>query len=132
MDPVQRIMGAAQIITGQARGGPRGFAVPADRAATPAAAPAAPAVVLGGLLALQEAEEEPPRDRAARRRGRDLLAALAALQRDLLGAGPTPEALERLAALAAGVPVAGDVALREAVAAIAVRAQVELARYGRA
>ena len=30
---------------------------------------------------------EPPRDRAARRRGRDLLAALAALQRALLGAG---------------------------------------------
>jgi hypothetical protein len=129
MDPVQRIMGAAQLIAGQARGGARGFAVPAEPAPASAAATSAPAVVLGGLLALQEAEAEPPRDRAARRRGRDLLAALATLQRDLLDAGPMQEVLERLAALVDQVPEAGDAVLREAVAAVVLRARVELERY---
>jgi hypothetical protein len=130
MDPVQRIMAAAQLIAGQARGETRGFAVPAERAPA-SAATSAPAVVLGGLLALQEAEAEPPRDRAARRRGRDLLAALATLQRALLDAGPTPEVLERLAALVDHVPEAGDPALRQSVAAVVLRARVEIERYRR-
>jgi hypothetical protein len=106
-----------------------GFSVPADRAAGPASEVAG--VSLGGLLALQEAEAEPAGDRQARRRGRRLLDELAALQRDLLGGEVTEERLATLAALLADVPPAADPDLRAAVAAVALRARLELARYGR-
>ncbi len=66
-------------------------------------------------------------DRAARRRGRDMLAALAELQRALLGGDAGP-ALARLAVLATEVPRAFDPGLDAVVSAIALRARVELAR----
>ena len=57
---------------------------------------------------------------------RSLLTALAELQRDMLAdAGTDPV---RLAALAAEVPVADDPVLRAAVAAITLRARIEVAR----
>jgi hypothetical protein len=109
-----------------------GFSVPAGGAA-PAGAEAAGGaaeVSLAGLLALQEAADEPVRDRQARRRGHDLLAELAALQRELLAGPPDLDRLERLAALAREVPDAADPRLRAVVQAISLRARVELARYG--
>ncbi|MBN8890954.1 MAG: hypothetical protein J0H91_11760, partial [Rhodospirillales bacterium] len=93
-------------------------------------------VSLAGMLALQEMEEGEVRDRAARRRGQDLLAQLAGLQRALLAAsGPgaaeasAGAALHRLSTLAEAVPQAADPRLRQAVAAIVLRSRVELARY---
>jgi hypothetical protein len=81
------------------------------------------------MLALQEAGAEPVRDRAARRHGQAMLQLLAALQRAMLqGVGGDEAELTRLASLSAEVPVASDPALRQAVAAIALRASVELAR----
>jgi hypothetical protein len=111
-----------------------GFRVPERAhlaaAALAAAAPAAE-VSLSGMLTLQEIDGPEQRDRSARRRGQDLLAELAALQRALLSAsGAPPEAaLHRLAALAQAVPLAATPALRQAVAAIVLRSRVELARY---
>jgi len=81
------------------------------------------------MLALQEAGAEPARDRAARRHGQAMLQLLAALQRAMLqGEGGDEAELARLASLSAEVPVASDPALRQVVAAIALRASVELAR----
>jgi hypothetical protein len=112
----------------------RGFKVEGEaaaHAAEPGDTEAVAETSLAGLLAMQEAlDGGPARDRAARRRGLDLLAELAALQRDLLDGDPGAARLARLAGLAAGVPDAADPRLREAVAAIALRARVEAARYG--
>jgi hypothetical protein len=101
-------------------GGPTGAALPAA------------AVSLGSMLALQEAGAEPVRDRAARRHGHAMLQLLVALQRAMLGGGSGDEAeLGRLAALSAEIPAASDPGLRQAVAAIALRASIELARRRR-
>lgn len=106
----------------------RAFEV-SDSTATAGAAQVAEASLLG-LLALQEAGGDAVQDRAARRRGFDLLAELSALQRDLLAADPDPARLRRLADLADAVPEAADPGLRDAVAAIVTRARIEAARYG--
>ena len=111
--------------TRQARGA-SGFRLPQVRAPVAGPVSGAEAVGLAGMLALQELPDGDPRDREARRRGQDLLAALAEMQRAMLGmAGGDAAGLERLAA---NVPVAGDPVLREVVAAIALRARVEAAR----
>jgi predicted ArsR family transcriptional regulator len=106
-----------------------GFRLP-ERGRLSAAAPAAE-VALSGMLTLQEVDPPEQRDRAARRRGQDLLAELAALQRTLLSASgdTSAPALHRLAGLVQAVPLAADPALRQAVAAIMLRCRVELARY---
>ena len=71
--------------------------------------------------------------REARRRGQDLLAELAALQRALLSdaaeGGVPVQQLRRLEQLAAEVPAAADPRLREVMEAITLRVRVELARY---
>ena len=116
---------------GQARG-VGGFCVPQARTAASSAtagvegASGAEEVGLAGMLALQEMPDRDVADRAARRRGQDLLAALAAMQRAMLGLGDGDGA--RLEQLAAGVPRADDPALRDVVAAIALRARIEAAR----
>ncbi|WP_255574955.1 flagellar assembly protein FliX [Caldovatus aquaticus] len=111
-------------------GGGGGAAAVATRAAGPVGAPA--------LLALQEQGDglSPPlaaaeRDRRARRRGLALIGALRDLQLALLlGATGDTARLAELAALAeAKSEAAADPALREAIAAIALRARVELARH---
>ncbi len=107
------------------------FAIPAEpSAAAPEGAPGgapvgatALAVSLSGLLALQEAGPEAPRDRAARRRGRDILAALAELQRELLG-GEADGTLARLASLIEDLPLAADPSLETVLAAVALRARI--------
>lgn len=112
------------------RGG--GFAVPSGRgeaAASPAAAADVSEVTLGGMLALQEAESGSVRDREARRRGQEMLAELLRLQRGLLEGRRDLAALRHLAELAADVPEAADPALRQAVADVALRARIELARH---
>lgn len=105
-----------------------GFTLPAGEARrATAAAPSAPAAP-AGMLALQEWQGDAVRDREARRRGEAILAALAALQRALLGGGDDA-ALERLAALTEDVPEAADPRLATLVRALALRARVELARH---
>ena len=76
-----------------------GFFVPSETAGPgQAAAAAAPAATsLGSMLTLQEADGETVEDREARRHGQDMLAALAELQRALLGGGDDGVALQRLA-----------------------------------
>ena len=104
------------------------FSVPAEAAvATPGTEAAAP-VALASMLSLQELGGDAAQDREARRHGQDLLAALAALQRTLLGGGDDAAALQHLAELVAAVPRASDRRLAAIVSAIAVRVQVELAR----
>ena len=94
------------------------------------------AAFMEGLLGLQEQAPNAPavRDREARRHGQALLSALAEMQLSLVGSRGSPASLarvgERLSALADGVPVAADPRLREVVAAITLRARVELARCG--
>ena len=114
----------------RARAAGAAFAMPAG--SPPAGVGAAlgatcPAVSLSGLIVLQDAE--PPRDRAARRRGQDILAALAELQRGLLG-GEEGGALSRLASLIGELPQAADPRLGSVLAAVALRARIELARRG--
>jgi len=117
----------AGMLAGRAIGG-GGFTLPGAAGGAQAVISAG-AVAMGGLLALQEAGGEAVQDRAARRRGRDVLAELTQLQRALLGGGVSSEHLSRLAGLLEAMPVASDPALRASLAAIALRAQVELARY---
>ena len=110
------------------RTGTGGFAVAAGSpAATAALSAAAP---LDGLLLLQEADNAPARDRRARKHGRAVLDALARLQLALLGGDPDSAALRTLAALLEQAPAADDPALRTMLGAIALRAEVELARAG--
>ncbi len=123
--------GGAAAVPARVAAGPV-FAMPQEPSAAAAAATpgaAAAAVSLSGLLALQGAGPEAPRDRTARRRGRDILDALAALQRGLLG-GDAGGALARLASLIEGVPLAADPRLAALLAAVALRARIELARRG--
>ena len=108
-----------------------GFAVSSPPRPRPADAPAEPpAVMLAGLLAIQAEDCDETRDRQARRRGQDLLAALAALQRALLSEGGVPlDQLRNLERLVADAPPASDPRLREIMDAITLRVRIELARF---
>ncbi|MCW3475122.1 flagellar assembly protein FliX [Limobrevibacterium gyesilva] len=117
--------------TGRAGAGRSGFSVPGEaRSSGTAGAAATSALSLAGLLALQADDTDTVQDREARRRGRDMLDELNALQRALLGDTVDFTGLRRLATLAADVPAALDPRLRAIVNEITVRAKVELARYG--
>ena len=112
-----------------ARRRPGGFAVSEEGIAE--ARVAAPDGVgsLAALIALQSGGE-PIEDREARHYGRALLEHLDALHRALLGEGGQPDLLEALSAAASNAPgPARDPGLADAVAAIRLRAMVELARY---
>ena len=100
----------------------------ASGGATPATATTD--VSLAGLLALQADEAGEARDRSARRRGRELLDALAALQRAMLAGEIGPDQLNELFALVVDVPDAADPRLRAAMEDVVLRARVELARHG--
>jgi hypothetical protein len=108
-----------------------GFAISVPPRPRPADAPAeAPAVMLAGLLALQAEDCDESRDRAARRRGQDLLAELAKLQRAMLSDGGVPlDQLRNLERLVAEGPSATDPRLREIIEAITLRVRIELARF---
>lgn len=92
-----------------------------------AGAAAAAQAVDFGLLSLQEGSTAEERDARARKRGLALLQELQEVQMALLGGRLDPARLARLASLSVGEQAA-DPALAEAVAAIALRARVELAR----
>jgi hypothetical protein len=94
-------------------------------ASCPAGAPAA-----AGLFALQEDSGETPRDRAARRRGGAVLAALSALQAGVLAGDPSAGA-GHLAELLDDVPAPETPALATALGAVLLRARIELLRHGR-
>ena len=122
--------GAAARAGRWARGARGGFSLGAGAETSGAAAAqatAGPAAV--GLLALQEAGPVAERDARARRRGEGLLRELAGLQADLLAGRADPARLRAIAALAEGETPA-DPALAGAIAAIALRARIELARRG--
>ena len=133
MASVSGVRSGAVLPSGGARPtGGTGFTVPdsgAGRGAAAAVSETVPAM-LAGMLSLQELQHERVEDRQARRRGHDLLAALAALQRALLGDVDDPEVLPRLAGLVTDVPQALDPRLNEAVAGVVLRARIELARRG--
>ncbi|NMJ41731.1 flagellar assembly protein FliX [Roseomonas sp. JC162] len=110
------------------RGGPGGFALGGAgeaQGAGAASAVVAPAAV--GLLALQEGAPAADRDARGARRAQALLRELAGLQADLLAGRLEASRLGTLAALADGETPA-DPALAAALAAIALRARIELAR----
>lgn len=115
--------------TTRGRGGERfTLASPDPADAGQAAATVRPAEPLG-MLALQEIGDEPVQDRAARRHGRALVAALGQLQLGLLDGADDPAVLQRLADLAASVPPAATPGLAEVLQAVVLRARVELARH---
>jgi len=82
-----------------------------------------------GLLAVQEQGPAAERDARGFRRGEAMLEELKALQAELLAGRADTARLERLASLSEGVKPA-DPGLAEALAAIALRAKIELARRG--
>ncbi len=114
-----------------AQTGAAGFALPETPAVAPEAgsvSAAAPSALIGAMLALQEAEPNSSRNRAARRHGETMLGELRALQVGLLGGAAEAGTLRRLARLAEALPEAADPKLAALVRAVALRARVELAR----
>ncbi len=103
-----------------------GFRLPKSESAPTTGVSGPAAVGTPSMLALQEMPDPHLADREARRRGQDILAALAALQRALLGAGPMDA--DALVRLAQDVPQASDPALRAAISALVLRARIEGAR----
>ena len=130
MTGIERVGRPVAASTASRRPSASGFSVPLQSANAGAttAAPEASAPTLATMLSLQELGGETVGDREARRHGQDLLAALADLQRLILSAGNDGAALQRLADLAASVPLATDRRLNALMSAIVVRARVELAR----
>jgi hypothetical protein len=120
--------------TRTASGGKGGsFSVPADvpgSAASGSGVTPASASALGCLIALQEPGGETVQDRAARRRGRDVLQALADLQRAMLADTNAPDSLRSLTAAITDLPQPTDPRLGGVLQAIVLRARVELARRG--
>jgi len=109
--------------------GAGGFTVP-DAADGTAAASLSP-VAGPALLALQEGPAPAAAaEQRARRRGQAALDLLREVQLDLLRGGTAPARLARLAETAAAAAEAppGDPALRAALAEVALRVRVELAR----
>ncbi len=132
-------LGGAGPVRATPRGRPTadgaGFQVPAgsaEQAGGSETTGGASAVVLDAMLALQEMDPALEQDRHARRHGQSVLAALTALQAALVAGGDASEsALHRLEGLLAGMPQAADPALAGVLAAVSLRARVELARRGR-
>lgn len=101
---------------------------------TTRAGAAAPLATLDAILMLQQ-EEDDPRERRRRqaKRGSDLLDGLDKVKAGLLAGAVPLRDLETLSRqIAQGAGKTGDPALDDAVAAIELRVQVELAKLGRA
>jgi len=93
--------------------------------------PALPPAGLAGMLALQEAEADMVGDRNARRHGLAVLEALRALQHGLLDAsGDAGQQVAALLRLADATNVVADAGLADVLAAIRLRAKIELLRRG--
>lgn len=128
---VRGVMGGVTTGKGRvpARGSAGGFSLGGVPAGGAAATQAAASVQATGLLALQESAPAGERDARARKRGEALLRSLSDLQLGLLDGSAAPAQLRALAALVPGEEAA-DPALAMALAAIRLRARVELARHG--
>jgi hypothetical protein len=86
------------------------------------------AIGLESMLALQAVDEADERDRAARKRGARLIAALTGLQRAMLAREDPAMALRVLDELTLDEPVADDPRLGAILRAVVLRSRVELAR----
>ncbi|MGE0751038.1 MAG: flagellar assembly protein FliX [Variibacter sp.] len=110
------------------------FQVAAEAEARPAAATPTLRAVGGidALLVLQSIEDPAERRRRSVRRGSVVLDALDALKVSLLAGDLDPAALRRLKASASGLSEgSGEPGLDEVLAAIELRAEVELAKFER-
>lgn len=101
-----------------------------EAAAVPGGLVGAGPVALESLLALQQVDQTGERDRAARRHGQALLAALARLQRGLLEAADPASVITELSGLLADTPQAADPLLAEALDHVVLRAHIEIVRRG--
>lgn len=130
MDQIARLTGPRPVNTRTEPKRPgQGFSVgPHCQPATTSSAQAMDSAELPALLCIQEHDGDDPKDRGAKRRGRDLLRALAELQRTLLSAAGEAAALDRLGELASTPADASDPRLAHILAAIVLRARVEMAR----
>jgi hypothetical protein len=119
---------------GRAAGTQGRFRVPSEAGAAGAASETREAgsaegvSIAASLIALQETILAGERDREARQRADQMLDELASLQRAMLGGGISAARLAALAALADQPGVAADARLADLVAAVSLRAKVELAR----
>ena len=107
-----------------------GFAVPDGSPVSDAPVGVAAPVGFAGLVGLQEAPDDNAREEPARRHAGALLAELAALQRALLAGGDPSTVLGRLDTMLDVTPATGSPALLTLIAAVRLRARVELARRG--
>ncbi len=129
MSIIQALFGPSAMPPRRTAGGGGAFRLPEESHGAARAMIPRGTVSLSALIALQS-EDEPVEDREARRHGQDVLAELAALHKALLNDTNGVRDLRPLAALTAELPApARDPRLGEAVAAIRLRARVELARY---
>lgn len=87
-----------------------------------------PAIGLDSMLALQAVDEAVERDRAARKRGTAIIAALTKLQRALLTEEDPSLALNALNGLTSDCPLADDPGLGAILRAVVLRSRVEIAR----
>jgi len=83
---------------------------------------------LESMLALQAVDEAVERDRAARKRGTAMIAALTNLQRAMLAEQDPSTALRALSELATDGPLADDPGLGAILRAVVLRSRVEIAR----
>ena len=134
-----RIDGLGRVITGGGAGrasassGAFRLSDGAESATARAAAPLRSAPGLDALIALQAVQPETEKERRKRqiKRGRGLLDALDGMKLALIDGREDPAALRKLAAeLAERRDGTGDAGLDDALAAIELRAQVELAKRG--
>jgi hypothetical protein len=92
---------------------------------------AVPGIGVESMLALQAVDEKAERERAARKRGTAMIAALTDLQRAMLAREDPAAALRDLNELAGAVPSSDDPALGAILRAITLRSRVEIARRDR-
>lgn len=119
--------------SGRAAGAQGRFRVPTEGGAgaaseTRESAAADGVSIASSLIALQETIEAGERDREAKGRADAILDELSALQRGMLGGFISPARLASLASLADQPGLAADPRLADLVAAVSLRARIELAR----
>ena len=124
------VAGTAGLRAPRRSAGQGGFTLPPElgEASTIVESTGVAATSLSTLLALQEVDTPTEQDRKAHRHAEILLDELQALQLEMLGRPPDSGRLHRLAGMIHGLPVATHLGLRAAVAAVAMRAELELAR----
>ncbi|RXF68094.1 flagellar assembly protein FliX [Hansschlegelia zhihuaiae] len=134
IDGLGRAIGGGPQRAGATRGAFFQLSDPGTSAAARAPSPLRQSPGLDALIALQAVETELPRERRKREiaRGRSLLDALDGMKLALVGGQDDDAALGALAAqLSEARGATGEIGLDDALAAIELRAQVEMAKRGR-